>query len=619
LQTRNLTIVVLLPYPRVAYSYFDQLLLDTEASNFGAALNDLNALEQATPQGFPGFPFIYNDLAGNDLRSALIDEGFIEPVFMHLCDGSVTTVQKLHLLRVGSDGSSSDVVVQQWSSTLNTVHSPTANDPYFFTQTQNAPDAYVNSQHIITNADQGAVYSWRLIKQGYCASKTFSYSSPIPWTFVSNCVTNVDQVTENHLTTSAGGAVSADVIWNDVIPGQNAAVQPVLQLADGSFVGSASSQAGRTMVAFDASGNINWTVPGYTPQMATADGGIITASGATFDASGSATGLLPNLPTFSWKAAYLDGDVQSVSVPSPTLATTFAAIFNGNLSGNGTAAVEHSFGLFWCGTGYALQEYVAGTPCVQNSGNDVRWGYYQANVGPTGFQDFSTQHPDWVGIIEREAFNSFKAAYAKYPVGVQLATFKPNLVPQQEYVAYVLGDSPWPTYGVTIRTTPSSKVYYFGFMENAQVALGQPENPSTGAGWVNYSPGYPTQDIAGFVRMLRALGTGIGNAAAHEMGHHLEDYGSERSIGVFPNMDCGTSPSNKLNPGVACENNDNFVYAFFNGNGLPQYGGTSEGAMFFYGIPGGTLGIPPQPAIHWGPSDSCWLQNYSAPGSCKKH
>lgn len=117
--------------------------------------------------------------------------------------------------------------------------------------------------------------------------------------------------------------------------------------------------------------------------------------------------------------------------------------------------------------------------------------------------------------------------------------------------------------------------------------------------------------------MLRALGKGIGNAAAHEMGHHLEDVGA--AIGnVFPNMDCGASSDNKKNPGVSCENDDNFVYAFYDGDGLPQYGTTSNGAMFFYGIPGGVLGIPSQTAIHWGASDKCWLQNVASSGSCKK-
>jgi hypothetical protein len=372
------------------------------------------------------------------------------------------------------------------------------------------------------------------------------------------------------------------------------------------------------MIGFDGSGNVKWAVPGYTPQMATADGGIIASDGTTFDANGNATGHLPSFPTYSWKGAYqLLGVINSTALLSPTLLTSFAAVSGGNLSDDGTALVHHSFGLFWCGTGYALQGYVPGSPCVQNNGNDIRWGYYQVSAGISGFQSFSAQHPDWVGIILSEALSSFRAAYAKYPVQIQLATFHGNSVPDQEYVAYVLGDYPWPTYGVTIRTTPSSKVYYFAFMEGAQVALGQPADPTTGAGWVNYSPIWPPQDVPPFVNMLRTLARGIGNAAAHEMGHHLEDYGAVRSIGVFPNMDCGASRDNKLNPGVACENNDNFVYAFFNGSGMPQYGGTSNGAMFFYGVSGGAEGVPLQPTIHWGPSDDCWLRNYAAPGSCK--
>jgi hypothetical protein len=279
--------------------------------------------------------------------------------------------------------------------------------------------------------------------------------------------------------------------------------------------------------------------------------------------------------------------------------------------------VTHSFGLFWCGTGYALQGYIPGSPSQQNNGNDIRWGYYREGIGISDFHDFSADNPSWVGILQNEALRSFQAAFGKYPIQILLASFDNNH-PSQEYVAYVLGDTPWPTFGVTIRTTPSSKVYYYGFMEGAQTALGQVEVPSTGAGWVNYSPSYPPQDVAGFVDMLHALGKGIGNTAAHEMGHHLEDYGATSGIGVFPNMDCGASQENTLNPGVPCEGDDNFVYAFFSGSGKPQYGTTSSGAMFLYGIPGGTQGIPPQPTIHWGPSDGCWLQNYTAPGSCKK-
>lgn len=108
------------------------------------------------------------------------------------------------------------------------------------------------------------------------------------------------------------------------------------------------------------------------PEQFVAPAVVPVVPATTFDASGTATGHLPSFPTFSWKGAYQYGSVYSLFVPTPTLATTFSAFLNGNLSGNGTALVHHSFGIFWCGIGYALQGYVPGSPCLQDNGNDVR-------------------------------------------------------------------------------------------------------------------------------------------------------------------------------------------------------------------------------------------------------
>ena len=78
-------------------------------------------------------------------------------------------------------------------------------------------------------------------------------------------------------------------------------------------------------MAFDTSGNTNWTVANYNPQMATADGSTIAQSldgttTTTFDANGNATGQLPSLPTYSWKGAYQLGSIESLAIPSPTVA-----------------------------------------------------------------------------------------------------------------------------------------------------------------------------------------------------------------------------------------------------------------------------------------------------------
>ena len=538
-----------------------------------------------------------------------------------LCNSLQNDDSHLRLLRVGTDGSAQKTNLGDWTGFYSGTYGPNGIINSF------NPVPNGDFESLITNADAGALFTWSLTYPEGCAYESAAGNSgcfPTTWDIK---VTD----TSTGITTSTGHTLPA----------------PVLQAQDGTFIGNAINTDDWTTInlaGFNQNGTVKWSgPPNYQALFTTSDGGTIALSDSgqyvTLDQTGNVTGQLASLPSLSWKGAYQAsaGSLDSVVPADFTLATSFAATRgpssaispdflengldptpSGNLTGNGFALVHHSFGLFWCGAGYGLQGYIAGSPCMQNDGNDVRWGYYQTSQGPSGFQGFLPQHSEWPGIILNEAFKSFRAAYAQYPITVQLASFKADSTPEQEYVAYVLGTSPWPGYGLTIRTTPISKVYYFGFMEGAQEALGKPENPSTGAGWIKYSPSDPTQDVTTFTDMVHALGKAIGNGAAHEIGHHLEDYGSTLPIGAFPNMDCGASPENIKNPGVPCEHDDNFVYAFFNGRGLPQYGTTSSGAMFFYGVPGGTQGIPSQPAIHWGPSDACWLQNYSAPGSCKR-
>jgi hypothetical protein len=184
-----------------------------------------------------------------------------------------------------------------------------------------------------------------------------------------------------------------------------------------------------------------------------------------------------------------------------------------------------------------------------------------------------------------------------------------------------LGDHPFAGSGKRISDSASA-VYYFSSMEGAQEALGSPEIPG-GAGWINFSPAYPPQDAAKFADSLRAMGRAIGNAAAHEIGHHLERIRTIESNGNIglPFMDCGLGNRNDPNRPVPmdCEGSDSFVYSFFNADGFPQFPGepSSTGGMFFYGVPGGMPGVPVQPPIHWGPSNVCWLRNHAVPGSCR--
>jgi hypothetical protein len=96
------------------------------------------------------------------------------------------------------------------------------------------------------------------------------------------------------------------------------------------------------MVSFDATGNVRWVVPNETPQIATADGGVIGQSGTTYDQNGSATGQI-GLATQSW----LGNDYQYGSAVESVLAqlvwedgASYWPAAGGNPSGNGTAVLQ---------------------------------------------------------------------------------------------------------------------------------------------------------------------------------------------------------------------------------------------------------------------------------------
>jgi hypothetical protein len=74
-------------------------------------------------------------------------------------------------------------------------------------------------------------------------------------------------------------------------------IYPALQAQDGSFYGTDNNG---NMISFSQSGNVIWSVPNDYPQMATADGGVVGASGITFDDQGRANGQIANMPTQSW-------------------------------------------------------------------------------------------------------------------------------------------------------------------------------------------------------------------------------------------------------------------------------------------------------------------------------
>ena len=176
---------------------------------------------------------------------------------------------------------------------------------------------------MISNADQGVLLS----------SATFD---PGTWAYI------------QYLTVTTG--TTASLVTGPQIPGVYGTVNPVLQLQDGSFAGTISTDDYYSyLVAFDGSGHTLWTLPGnWEPQIATDDGGVIatnldTGAAGTFDRDGNAMGQLASLPVYSWSGnAYQQaGSVEQISddflFVLYEVASSFWALPGGNYSHNGTA------------------------------------------------------------------------------------------------------------------------------------------------------------------------------------------------------------------------------------------------------------------------------------------
>lgn len=460
-------------YPDAAYTDFDNLTVDVENRNLDAVVADLNALEPIVGPAVQDWgPQIINNLSGGDMATLrqYLNALQVTVGLYRLCDSSFTSVTKLHLMRVGTDGSSSDVVVKQWNLNDTAVSNAISLYPYYTTTTtQSAPAVNINGPFAITNADQGALFSWSASWYSYCALGTTGKGCAM-----------VNGGHENHLTTMSGGAISADAVWNDAVPGQYYPVNPVLQLQDGSFVGS----GGNSMVAFDASGNVRWTVPGDSPQIATVDAGIIGSSGTTYDANGLATGQLGSLPTESWRGnAYQLASVEEVLF-RPLIAATIWSFAGGNPSNNGGPGRPWYFILNW-----------------QNAFDFIP---FEPQILP----DLKTDITSKATAIKTAALNALKQAYKPWPVVVVEGT--PNTGDHQAVVK-TTSTGQGPTCGFTNpNQTVNSTIVYECNMEEAQNAL-QVEISNV----QDEAAALARQDL------IQAIGRGIGNNAAHEIAHQF--------------------------------------------------------------------------------------------------
>lgn len=179
---------------------------------------------------------------------------------------------------------------------------------------------------LITNADTGVLITWDAT-----AFQLLARPGPTP--------KDVSPV-ESRYGMAAITGTGVNVLSTAPLPNQDGILIPGVQAQDGSFVGSYLDDANQTdMVAFDASGNVRWTVPNDEPLYATPDGGLIGESGIFYDQSGNARNqLTPALQ--SWLTeSYVStgGAIADVQLPQIPWASSYEAIAGGNPSFNGTA------------------------------------------------------------------------------------------------------------------------------------------------------------------------------------------------------------------------------------------------------------------------------------------
>lgn len=381
----------------------------------------------------------------------------------------------LVLLRVSSDGAAEQGSIYDWTSQIGDF-------------------VPIGEVKMITNADTGILLTW--------GSQSILYGDG-PKDY------------KVYMTITTG--VSAGAVLTPALPGNPEALDPVLQAQDGSFVGRVRDMDtwDWSMIAFDQSGSVRWSVAGEQPWIATDDGGVIAQSGNIYDLSGSATGQTTDLLTQSWRGnLYQLGSVERVVGTPTAMAMSLWANAGANPSGNNTAARPWYFKLVW-----------------QNNCSTVPWpcGFNLAPDNPQAIANLTIDATSQATAIKQAALNAFKKAFDKYPVNASegrpdSGDHRVNVIDGYN-LAHPCGQSD-NTPGKTV-----SEVFYGYNMQQAQWAL--PIELTT------------AQDVTNALNnrsLMKAIGSGIGNNAAHEMAHQF-------LLGASGMDDSSTNTYN----GLACE------------------------------------------------------------------
>jgi hypothetical protein len=237
-------------------------------------------------------------------------------------------------------------------------------------------------------------------------------------------------------------------------------------------------------------------VSGDLPQMATADGGVIGQSGTIYSQNGQTTGQTSIL-TQSWRGnMYQLGSVEQVAVPQIPMAMSLWANAGGSPSGNNSAGRPWYFQLVWQNNCSSSAQ-----PC----------GFTLYPENPQDKPELAIDATSQAVTIKAAALAAMKKAFSKYPVNVSEG--RPNTGDNRANVVNGFHFDGVVEYcGETNNwfDVHDSSVYYRRNMEMAQFALP-----------IVLNTVQDTQNALSRIDLMRAIGAGIGNTAAHEIAHQF--------------------------------------------------------------------------------------------------
>ena len=189
----------------------------------------------------------------------------------------------------------------------------------------------------------------------------------------------------------------------------------MLQAQDGTFYGTFSTNTSGGIIKFDQSGNIQWTVLNDSPQIATADGGVIGSSGITYDNQGRATGQV-STPIQSWsgEAAYQYGSVEDVIyIHFPPATPPYSSFIGSNQSANKTSPLCHD------DRDQFMPEYVTFgadfVPSCQKFKDAETYGHNEVfSFSVMNYSDIKrNDHPNWA-LLESSMLSAIQVISADY-------------------------------------------------------------------------------------------------------------------------------------------------------------------------------------------------------------